>query len=426
IGGNARYEQDFGGGLQASVVAGYAYNQSDWIDKSRCVFDWFGQCVFERATAGELGRAPSDRSLWSHTGYARSNLSWVAHPDHIVRLSVSPTYFTRTGEERAIGEAVLDRMGGLRQLLSWINGVEYETTQLSTRLINVAFFKHYHQGAYAKQPVAGDYELNLDTKRNLFGAGDGIRFSITHLLLAKASYEYAIRLPEPDEVFGNGAAIVENLELHPERSHNANVSLLLQRLETSFGTFDSSITGFFRRAEDLVVLLGAEGLFQYRNVGEARILGVEGMLSWLSPGKHLELSLNSTYQDARNVSPAGAFGTFKGDRMPNRPYFFANASVRLQRRDLVKQGDELSLTWYGRYVHDFFLNWESLGEGQNKSTVEAQLAHTVVLAYALTGAMVERLTFSAEVQNLTDEKVFDFYGVQRPGRAIYFKTNAMF
>jgi len=33
-----------------------------------------------------------------------------------------------------------------------------------------------------------------------------------------------------------------------------------------------------------------------------------------------------------------------------------------------------------------------------------------------------RLTTTAEVQNLTDARVFDFFGVQRPGRAFYLEV----
>jgi vitamin B12 transporter len=34
------------------------------------------------------------------------------------------------------------------------------------------------------------------------------------------------------------------------------------------------------------------------------------------------------------------------------------------------------------------------------------------------------LSTALEVQNLTDERVFDFYGVERPGRAFYAKVTA--
>lgn len=34
------------------------------------------------------------------------------------------------------------------------------------------------------------------------------------------------------------------------------------------------------------------------------------------------------------------------------------------------------------------------------------------------------MSFTGEVQNLADSKAFDFVGVQRPGRATYFKITA--
>jgi len=48
--------------------------------------------------------------------------------------------------------------------------------------------------------------------------------------------------------------------------------------------------------------------------------------------------------------------------------------------------------------------------------VPAQVSHSVALTYG-TDVFELPITLSAEFQNLTDEKLHDFYGVQRPGRA---------
>jgi len=41
-------------------------------------------------------------------------------------------------------------------------------------------------------------------------------------VLAKISYEYATRLPRPDELFGNGVLVDSYASLKPEQSHNLN------------------------------------------------------------------------------------------------------------------------------------------------------------------------------------------------------------
>jgi len=80
----------------------------------------------------------------------------------------------------------------------------------------------------------------------------------------------------------------------------------------------------------------------------------------------------------------------------------------------------LSTSWNSRYTHEFFRNWESLGAREGKATIPSQLVHTISVVYEVTkpGATVAT---SLELQNVTGERTYDFFGVQRPGRAAFFK-----
>jgi vitamin B12 transporter len=57
--------------------------------------------------------------------------------------------------------------------------------------------------------------------------------------------------------------------------------------------------------------------------------------------------------------------------------------------------------------------------------IPAQLVHGIALGYALRG-QERALGMTVEVQNLTDARAFDFFGVQRPGRAFHAKTTLEF
>jgi vitamin B12 transporter len=118
-------------------------------------------------------------------------------------------------------------------------------------------------------------------------------------------------------------------------------------------------------------------------------------------------------------------GDFDGDRIPNRPYVFANGSARLRFRDLVALRDEVALTRMSRYVHEYFRDWESIGDREFKQTIDLQLVHTVGLGYEVKNDDAT-VSSTVEVQNVTDEAVVDFFGVQRPGWAFYIKTTAEF
>lgn len=426
-GGSARYEHDFGRGLSGSFVTGYVFDRADFRDLTDCVYDWYQRCIFERRAPGEVGQRASDRSLWDHTGYARWNLSWTPTPEQSLRFSIAPTFFTRSGEERAQPSAdSFDKLHARRDMLKWINGVEHEANLLDGRLQNLAFGKAYLQVAAAEELLTTDVTVHRNFQRAFFGAGDAVRYQLNDWAFTKASYEYATRLPEPGEIFGNGIQIAENLLLEPERSHNVNLSFLVDASATSAGRLQGSVTGFYRRAENLIVLIGREDVFRYENVFGARVLGIEVAGTWSPPGDFLELGANATHQDVRNTSDEGTFGEFAGDRIPNRPYLSANGHLRLQKRGLTSERDELSFTWYSRYVHEFYRGWESVGRPDLKPTVDAQLLHTAVLSYLVSGTAPEELSFSLEVQNVTDARAFDFYGVQRPGRAFFAKTTAVF
>lgn len=432
-GGTLRWSKtDLFGGLDSgsrlpfdvALLAGYGYRAIDFDDQSEWVYDWFGHRVRQRTRPGETGDQPSDQTTWENQALGRLDVAW--HPDEaqVLRFVATSTFSTRTGEERLLTNPEMrDPLGARRDLLRVVNGLEHTSTWLDDRLENVGFVKQYLAYADAEEILPGNLAVSRSTDEHLFGGGDGIRYRITDGLWTKASYEYATRLPRPDELFGDGVLILPNLDLEPETSHNGNLRLVVDVESETTGRWQAEVGGVARLADDLVVLLGNDRAYTYQNVYSARVLGVDGGVVWSTLDERLELDVNATYQDARNASDRGTFGAFEGDRIPNRPYLFANASARARQPGLFLAGDELSLAWYGRYVHEFYRGWESLGLREFKQVVPSQLTHSLVLGYALAGT--PSFTWTFEADNVTDEEVFDFFGVQQPGRAFYFKWTAV-
>jgi vitamin B12 transporter len=391
-----------------------------------CVYDWFGRCLRQRRTPGETDSRPHDQVYWDHSAFGRVNLEWRAHSQHAFRLTLSPTYLTRTGDERRQSDPdARDPLTAERKLTTVVNGLEYEIDLVGDRLENVLFAKQYVQMLKSEEPRPGGIFRRVDRDTRRFGMGDALRIRAAHWFYAKLSYEYATRLPRPDEVFGDNAFIIANLELEPETSHNVNLGLTFDARDTSSGSWRATIVQFLRDADQLIVLLGSDRVQSHQNVYAARSLGIEAAFGWTSAREYVTLDANATYQEFRNSSGDGTFGAFNGDRIPNRPYLFANGSARFQLRDVMTSRDEVALTWTSRYVHEYFRGWESIGLRESKQTIDSQLVHTVGLGYVVKN---DRATVSStlEAQNVTDETVFDFFGVQRPGRAFYVKTTAEF
>ncbi|WP_437287313.1 TonB-dependent siderophore myxochelin receptor MxcH [Sorangium sp. So ce406] len=417
-----RYEQPLGRGVALDAIAGYAYGRATFLDVSECTYDWYERC--EPGKPGEDDIRPRDQVFWEHSGYGRLNLRYRPHPEHALQISVSPMFVTRTGDERRQANPEgRDPLTTDRDLVTWVHGVEHQLNLFDDRLENLLFAKQYVQLVRSEEPLQGlaDRFIRRDRDTHRFGVGDGLRYRFNGWLYAKASYEWARRLPRPDEVFGDGALIRGNLELSPETSHNGNVGVTVDARDTAAGAWRIEANGYLREAEDLIVLFGNGQISRYDNVFSARAMGVEASARWTSPGEHVALDGNLTYEDFRNTSREGTFAPQVGQRMPNRPWLFANGSARVQLREVAAPRDELSLTWNTRYVHGFFLGWESNGRREDKERVRAQLLHSLALTY-IARLAPRTLSFTVEAHNLTDERAFDFYGVQRPGRALFSKA----
>ena len=422
-GGSARYQQALGGGVAIDAVAGYVFTRGALRDVSTCRYDWYGNC-FATGAPGEIDTRPHDQRTWQHTGFARLDASWALAPGHRLALSVAPSYATRSGHERRDAGLLFDPLSGERRLFGVVSGFEYQVELFGDRLENIAFAKHYLQRLNSETPQPGGLFMPLDRDTQRPGFGDGLRYRFAEWLYAKASYEWATRLPRPAEVFGDNVFIAPSFALVPETSHNVNAGLTVDGGTTAAGAFSATATGFLRESKHLIALFGADHQ-SYQNVSGARAVGVDAAAAWTSPGDYLSLDGNFTYQDVRNTSSDGVFGAFDGVRIPNQPYLFGGGAARFMLRDVVVPRDQLVLSATSRYVHAFYRSWENLGLASSKDQIAAQLVHGAGVSYLARRAL-GTVTVTLEVDNLSDAKVFDFYGLQRPGRGVSLKSTLEF
>ena len=149
------------------------------------------------------------------------------------------------------------------------------------------------------------------------------------------------------------------------------------------------------------------------------IRGVDAEVQF-RPFDFLRITANATYQDIRNRSPRNVTGSvddrYYDARLPNIPYLFGNGEVRYQKNNFLNSENQFSAWWSANYVHDFFLFWAVDGREELKNTIPAQFIQNVGISYALPD---NRLSLSLEATNLLDQKAFDNFSVQRPGRAFY-------
>lgn len=420
-GATLRYEQTFKERLRLEALSGYSYIPIGFSDKSRFRYNWLGERVRMLSQSGETDNLRRyDQTIDQQSAFARVLLTLRVGEHHRISLTWTPTYTTRRGDDRLLPAGTRDPLHARQSLFSMVSGVAYVVDAFDDMIENTLFAKHFVYRTDARERLPGNVYKEQDKKLSRFGVGDALRVRLTDTLYTKASYELTTRIPRPDEVFGNGALISENLSLQPEHSHNANLELTIDHPTQRAGSYRGSVNGFLRNVDRQILLLGAAMRSAYQNVHAARATGVEGNAGWTSPAEYLALDGNFTYLDFRNTSDRGTYGRYEGDRLPSRPYLFANGTANGKYRSLWLVGDELALSYYVRYVHAFYRGWESVGARESKQVVPYQVTHTLALIYSIALGKLD-LSGSLEAQNLSNARVYDQFGSQKPGRVFWFK-----
>ncbi len=420
-GGSLRYGKAWQrSGLELTIIAGYAYVATKFTDVSTCLYDWLGECLRNQVRPGEIDGVSRRQIVREHNVFGRAQLQWSLNPAHEIRLSVSPRYTTRNGEDRAlVVDGFIGPLGAQRDLLTLVSGFEYEAKLFGGRFDNLLFFKSYVQIAQFEEVNLGGVfnERTNDTHR--VGVGDRLRFRVFDWLYATASYEWLTRLPTLDELYGDAVLVSPGPSLSPETSHNASFGLTLDIRGTLAGSFRSNVNLFIRETNDLIALFSDNVGFLYQNISGARTLGVEAAAGWTSPRRHLTLDGSTTFLDFRNTSDTGIFESFEGDRIPNRPYFFANLSAIARVFELLAD-DELSLYWQARFVEEIPRGWQSIGIEEFARVVPSQFIQNLGMKYSLSIGGYSG-SVSVELSNLTNEDNVNFFGIPGPGLAGFAK-----
>ncbi|GAB5476269.1 MAG: TonB-dependent receptor [Maribacter sp.] len=392
-----------------------AYNQTrgHFIDTTLNVYTWDGKVFDRRTDGGEISTSRNLLELNSKNLLQRFNVTNAPWEKGKFTLNVFSAWFRRIGEDpiaaQFYGE---DFFANPTVLFKNATGLAYEHN-FSKKLVSYSAVKHFWLNAegYAIQNL--EFIPNQQEVSNL-GFLQSLRYRMTDKFLIKTSYEYATRLPDEFELFGDFTLTRPNPFLEPEQSHNLNLGIQLNATKIDWET------NFFYRDTDNIIWLRTSQFFaQYQNLLKAMTLGAD-MEFRLRPLNFLEITANATYQDLRNRSPKSVTGTvderYFNARLPNIPYLFGNAEVRFNKKDLFGSGNIFSAWWSGSYVNEFFLFWEVDGNRDFKNSIPSQFVQNIGASIAL---LENNASLSLECTNLLNEKVFDNFSVQRPGRAFY-------
>lgn len=250
------------------------------------------------------------------------------------------------------------------------------------------------------------------------------------LRIIKASCEKALRMPTIEEMFGDEDLENGDMALKPESGHNVNMNLSYN------ATFGSNViyveAGLIYRdtrdyiQRNIMSLSGGKFAASYVNYGKVKTDGFSvsaryAFSKWLSVGGNFtQMNIRDNMRAAMNGSTANVS---YGERMPNRPYMFADSDVNFYWIGFGRKDNTLTVTYDNRYTHSFCYYSSNLGSNSDDYMVPDQLAHNITISY---GIKQGRYNISFECRNLTDARLYDNFSLQKAGRAFYGKVRVYF
>lgn len=416
-------------GLSVNLLLSHTWDNTLVIDTACRRYDWNGNYVVTDRNE-TTGRSPMMRRIRRPLLVGRANLDYKIAENHSINFNYM---LTSSGNNRT-DDLMLDAdfSPSNDRMTKHILGLTYNQSFLGERLTNSFFVKDYILHVSIEQTDLA-WKTNLDEvgssiSQNNLGGGVASRYRFLDEVNIKASYERAIRLPLARELLGNGNNVYANLALRPELSHNINLGLFgTARFCTGSHRLSYEVNAFLRYVQDYIraVVSEAEGTYQYENVQDVNVHGIEGEMKYafeFNRKKNLfEASVNTTWQEAINKNKTivgGRPSVTYGNKIPNAPWLFSNAELAYSRNGVFRDHDRLRLDYQYQYVHWYFLTWEGYGALESKSTIPTQHLHSVHLAYSW---MKDRYTLTLGCENLADAVLYDNYKLQKPGRSLMAK-----
>lgn len=416
-------------GLDVVLTANYNHNITHNIDTASYKYNWLGERKYT-GTPGEQSyqNNESKNTNWNGTFTANYRIGSA----HMFTFNHVLSTFKRTTRSYVSGSSKISDFSIPKITRKNISGLSYRLMP-SEKWNLSAFAKYYNQ--YNEGPVSqnedgvGNY-INLTRHTSSLGYGAAGTYFIIEGLQAKLSYERAYRLPTTDELFGDEDLEAGRASLRPEQSHNFNLNL---SYEKHFGKHGIYLEGslIYRDTKDYIKrgldAIGGMSYGIYENHGKVKTKGFNisaryNYAHWFSIGgtfNNINARDDERYRAGNTLQESVSYG----QRIPNQPYTFANFDANFTWRDLLGKGNALTLSYDSYYQHEFPLYWEELGDPTTKSRVPDQFSHNLILGYSLKNG---RYNFSLECRNLTDEKLYDNFSLQKAGRAFYGKLRVYF
>lgn len=389
------------------------------IDTVYARFDWYGNRKYIPGKGGE-----SSYSMYKYKNnlaVANAILNYKLSENHSLSITNVFNSFKRMGNDEVNPQNTSLERAKLSQKNVLTFGYQYD---VKDRYSVNAFVKNYHQ-----HNVNGANEIVKDLSK--WGYGTALAYYFTPSFQLKGSYELTVRMPTPDELFGDVENYEGNFALKPENSDNFNLGINYDFALNAANRFSLMANAFYRNADNFIYQRLNNNQTKYISDNRDGVRSIGGDMdlhyshsNWFTAG------LNMTYQSVVNTQKyepdyTGISPLYK-KTMPNIPYLFGNLNAAVTLYDFGGKDNKLTFGGSLQYVHRFWLYWPILGgtdEESEKRQIPMQMALDGNVVYSIANG---RYNIAVEGKNLTDNRLVDNFSLQKPSRGFYLNLRYFF
>ena len=414
-------------GLNFGNHFSFGYNENKIIDTSRVhCRNWYS-CDTAKKNVGELSSMglPKLRTVQAYDFNNLLNLDYQFFKNQFIYWNTLFRYHKEDPEDDVGSEMVgFNTAGYPGKAISVTTGLSLEDNFFDSRLQNLLGFKfHYLTADISNISTSMIQQAKVESNDYTdFSYDESLMFRIVKPLAIKGSYQHAVRLPTPDELFGDGVRVSAATSLKPEEADNFNVGLSLDLQEIPLVArfrFDGDV--FYSYYKNRIHYMGtAQMSVPYFNMDPIRGWGYEGDVK-LDVNEWGLLGTNWTFQDLRNIDYNAKQGILENAIIPNIPRFFMNYLAEFHMGDIFNKNDFVKLWWAANYTDEYYYGWKISSRQSRK--IDASFTQDLGVEYSVWD---NKLAWSFEVDNFLDETVYDKYGESKPGRTFATKIRYSF
>jgi outer membrane receptor protein involved in Fe transport len=402
------------------------------VDTVPYIYQWNGeQTPSLGETSDNLLNLSDDRQFELRN---RLNIKYSFPSGHRLNLNNQSVYARHRPKDDYLTHYLgYDPSGFPSNLFGNITGLAYEFSSSDKKWQNTISLKAY----YLQSKIYRTEEIGVDasefkkmpgvtSSRNLYwGYLDGVSYELLRDFRVKFSYEHAVRLPDTQELFGDGTSVKSAVNLRPEQSDNFSAGIILDsRNLFHLSRVQLEANAFYMATKDLISLQPADRRLAYQNLDNTLIKGLDADLK-VDVIPELYTYFNITWQDLRNnkrwetddhKTPNPKYGK----QVPNIPSFYYNAGLEFHMADFLLKEEFFRLFADYSHIGKFNYAWKLSDRKEQEFRWMIPACHNLSIGVQQS-FLKNKISFCFTVDNIFDTQQYNNLKMPLAGRSFKIK-----